>query len=84
MGRTFQITEIFPELTVRENVRIAVETGLGLQPARLAQPAPIARSVEDASDEVLTHGQSHRPPIGWWENCRTAISVRPRSPWRLR
>ena len=29
MGRTFQITEIFPELTVRENVRIAVETGLG-------------------------------------------------------
>src|SRR6202012_5420774 len=28
MGRTFQITEIFPELTVRENVRIAVETGL--------------------------------------------------------
>ena len=29
MGRTFQITEIFPELTVRENTRIAVETGLG-------------------------------------------------------
>ena len=29
MGRTFQITEIFPELTVRENARIAVETGLG-------------------------------------------------------
>src|SRR6201991_5100518 len=28
MGRTFQITEIFPELTVRENARIAVETGL--------------------------------------------------------
>ena len=27
--RTFQITEIFPELTVRENIRIAVETGLG-------------------------------------------------------
>lgn len=29
MGRTFQITEIFPELTVRENARIAVESGLG-------------------------------------------------------
>ena len=27
MGRTFQITEIFPELSVRENARIAVETG---------------------------------------------------------
>jgi branched-chain amino acid transport system ATP-binding protein len=29
MGRTFQVTEIFPELTVRENVRIAVEVGAG-------------------------------------------------------
>ncbi|HEV3105107.1 MAG TPA: ABC transporter ATP-binding protein [Trinickia sp.] len=30
MARTFQITEIFPDLTVRENVRIAVEMALGL------------------------------------------------------
>jgi branched-chain amino acid transport system ATP-binding protein len=30
MARTFQVTEIFPELTVRENVRIAVEMALGL------------------------------------------------------
>jgi branched-chain amino acid transport system ATP-binding protein len=34
MARTFQITEIFPELTVRENLRIPVEvsTGLHLRP----------------------------------------------------
>ena len=53
MGRTFQITEIFPELTVRENIRIAVETGLGLQPARLAHRAD-KQHVADASDEVMT------------------------------
>ncbi|MBS0243990.1 MAG: ATP-binding cassette domain-containing protein, partial [Proteobacteria bacterium] len=30
MARTFQITEIFPELPVRENIRIAVESALGV------------------------------------------------------
>ncbi|MFC5497642.1 ABC transporter ATP-binding protein [Caenimonas terrae] len=31
MARTFQITEIFPELSVRENLRIPVEVALGLR-----------------------------------------------------
>jgi len=52
MGRTFQITEIFPELTVRENVRIAVETGLGFS-LRAWLNAADKKAVADASDEVL-------------------------------
>jgi branched-chain amino acid transport system ATP-binding protein len=53
MGRTFQITEIFPELTVRENARIAVETGLGFSLRGWLNAADKKR-VADASDEVLT------------------------------
>ena len=52
MGRTFQITEIFPELTVRENARIAVETGLGFS-LRAWLGAADKQRVAEASDEVL-------------------------------
>src|SRR5215469_3188839 len=31
MARTFQVTEIFPELTVRENLRIPVEVASGMR-----------------------------------------------------
>ena len=52
MGRTFQITEIFPELTVRENARIAVETGLGFSLHAWLTGAD-KRRVAAASDEVM-------------------------------
>jgi branched-chain amino acid transport system ATP-binding protein len=52
MGRTFQITEIFPELTVRENTRIAVETGLGFS-LHAWLTGTDKKRVADASEEVM-------------------------------
>ena len=50
MARTFQITEIFPELSVRENVRIGAEVagGYSLRPwLGAAERAALARHVDE-------------------------------------
>ncbi len=52
MARTFQITEIFPELTVRENIRIGVESALGLRLRFWLGKADAAR-VREGIDEAL-------------------------------
>ena len=56
IARTFQITEIFPELTLRENLRIPVEVASGhrLRPW-LARTA--ARAINEAIDELLELGK---------------------------
>jgi branched-chain amino acid transport system ATP-binding protein len=52
MARTFQITEIFPELTVRENVRGAAEVAAG-QSLRLWTGRQDAARVEKTIEEML-------------------------------
>jgi len=53
MARTFQITEIFPELTVRDNVRIGVESALGLR-QRVWLGGRDAAAVRQGVEEALT------------------------------
>ena len=87
MARTFQITEIFPELTVRENIRIGVEGAMGLRlrfwlGARHA--AEVNRGIEEALTQTgltakadrlvgeLSHGDQRAAEIA------TALTLKPR------
>jgi branched-chain amino acid transport system ATP-binding protein len=87
MVRTFQITEIFPELSIRENLRIAVEVAAGyrLRPwlSRAGREAVEARVVElmgmgnlaDKADRLvgeLSHGDQRATEI------MMALALKPR------
>ena len=87
MARTFQITEIFPELTVRENVRIGVESALGLRQRFWLghrHTAEVNRGIEEAlthagltgkADRLvgeLSHGDQRAAEIA------TALTLKPR------
>jgi branched-chain amino acid transport system ATP-binding protein len=63
MGRTFQITEIFPELTVFENVQISAEVagGYRLRPwLSRAEKAEIHHRVEETLKLTGLHDKSNR------------------------
>jgi branched-chain amino acid transport system ATP-binding protein len=53
MGRTFQITEIFPELTVHENVLTAAEVAAG-QTLQMVPSQAAAKLAGDVATEMLT------------------------------
>ena len=55
MARTFQITEIFPELSVRENLRIPVEVAMGLR-LRPWLSRQADAEIRARLDELLTMG----------------------------
>jgi branched-chain amino acid transport system ATP-binding protein len=63
MARTFQITEIFPELTVLENVRIATEVSAGyrLRPwLSRADRGVLHRRIEETLARTALTGKAHR------------------------
>ncbi|MFT0547189.1 ABC transporter ATP-binding protein [Allopusillimonas ginsengisoli] len=55
MARTFQITEIFPELTVRQNLRTPVELAMGLRLRPWMSRSDASRAQERV-DELLDMG----------------------------
>ena len=56
MARTFQITEIFPELTVRENIRIAQESADGYRLHMWVSGAETARVLREVGELISVTG----------------------------
>ena len=52
IARTFQVTEVFPELSIRENLKIAVEVASGYR-ARMWQPRDAESDVKSRVDALL-------------------------------
>jgi branched-chain amino acid transport system ATP-binding protein len=60
MARTFQVTEIFPELSVRENIRIPVEVAAGLRLRPWLSRADAAKIYERVTELLVMGGLSEK------------------------
>jgi len=63
MARTFQITEVFPELTVFENIRIVTEVAAGyrLRPwLNRTEAAELRRRIDETLEFSTLSGKAHR------------------------
>jgi branched-chain amino acid transport system ATP-binding protein len=87
MARTFQITEVFPELSVRENLRIAVEVqqGLRMRPWIGRATSARVRAAIDAGLELAALTDNADRPVGELAHgdqraveIATALALQPR------
>ena len=79
IARTFQITEVFPELSVRENLRIRGRGRRRLSPEPLALARRRWRDPRARRRICSTWAGSPTRPTAWSASCRTATSAPPRS-----
>ena len=75
IARTFQVTEVFPELSVRENLRIAGRSRLRLSVCGRGFRAPLTPRCTRAFPNCSTWAASRLRRAIWWESWRMATSA---------
>ena len=79
IARTFQITEVFPELSVHENLRIPVEVASGFRLRPWLSQAADAEGAARASPNCSKWAASPARRTAWSESSPMATSAPPRS-----
>ncbi len=80
IGRAFQLTNLFPELSVLENVRLAVQSRERAGFNMLARWRSRSDLIDQAQHYLDARRDSRRALRTWPQACRTATSASSR--WR--